>query len=362
MSTMAMKLSERFFKLFDWRRNRSRDEAADSAGGLPVTTSRPQRESTLARLEEGYEQVLDVMASVKAHTREQAEHSERLMEVVRDVPEAVAQLRQVADTQKKMTALLQKQMMAHAEDREVLNGTLDRLAAAFDSEQAGLDAIAKVLADRERTDAALSDRLGGLGSTLGKLDETSQASTLMLRTLAERTKRADNQVRDLYDKGRRQMMLVAVSSLLVALSAVGVSTYAVLQSVPVSVMGVSSPGPEGGSPAVVPVIESFDQEGGSVTDEPVIVPSADQEIDAEMSEASDASSEEASTASGAESSDAPAGAETEVVPEESGEETSVDGAETLPGEGGTSEAEAVLVPEVAETAGTAEESVQDSVE
>ncbi|QDU71180.1 hypothetical protein [Mucisphaera calidilacus] len=254
MSTMAMKLSERFFRLFDWRRNRNAAEETETVGGLPVATGRPQREGTLARLEEGYEQVLEVMASVKTHTRDQADRSERLLEAVREMPEAVAQLRHVAETQQKMAALLQKQITAHAEDRAILNGTLERLTTAFDNEQTGLDQIAKALSVRERTDAVLSDRLGGLGSTLGKLDETSQASTLMLRTLAERTKRADSQVRDLYDKGRRQMTLIAVASLLVALAAVGVAAYAVLRTLPAGSPG-GAPEPMGGVMPAVPIVE-----------------------------------------------------------------------------------------------------------
>ncbi|MEQ9461752.1 MAG: hypothetical protein RIG82_12450 [Phycisphaeraceae bacterium] len=230
MASITMKLSERLWRLFDWRRPRpvSSEEHAASSGTLPLTPARGSRETTTSRLEQGYEQIVEVMDAVKTHTRDQAERSERLLEAVSDLPEAVVHLQQVSETQRKMAALMQKQIASAAEERTVMNAALERLAIAYESERESLRVIADSLMDRKKSDGVLADRLGTLGSTLGRLDETSQASTLMLRTLAERTKRSDTQVRDLYDKGRRQTMVLAGVSLAVALVAVIVAGVAVI--------------------------------------------------------------------------------------------------------------------------------------
>ncbi|WP_428389824.1 hypothetical protein [Mucisphaera sp.] len=255
MSTMTMRISDRLLRFFDVRRwFRRSDETAQGGDVMAISAARGGRESAMARLEQGYEEVIEVMAAVKAHTHDQAERSEQLLEVVREVPQAVAQLRQMADTQKKMAALLQKQMTAQAEDRALLNVTLGHLSKAFEDERAALDAVAATLSDRKRTDSVLSDRLGSLGGTLGRLDETSQASTLMLRTLAERTKHADGQVKDLYDRGRRQMMLMAAASLFVALAAVGVAAFAVILAQRSFEAAPSSP-PAVTAPAVAAEVE-----------------------------------------------------------------------------------------------------------
>ncbi len=167
------------------------------------------RDSTLSKLERGYDEVVDLMQSVRSHLSEQSERSERLVSILEGLPEALRGLPESSRRQAQMLESIQTHLDRQAISGEKLTDAISGLSKSTEAQDQAMSAMQQQLAAQHETDQLMLGSFSQINGTLSQVGESNQASADMLRQLAEHAERSDRQMRDLFSRGQKQMLILA---------------------------------------------------------------------------------------------------------------------------------------------------------
>jgi hypothetical protein len=207
----------------------------EPASGGVIRRSGNSRDSAIAKLEHGYNEVVDLLQSVRNHMETQSQRSERLVQIMEGLPDALRSLPEASRNQARMLETIESQIERQTSTSQKLTTALEGLARSTEHHDQSLDAIQEHLAAGQHTGEKMLSSLSNLNGTLGALGESNHASTGLLRTLAERSRQTDEQVRELFHRNQKHMTIMSVVSWSLAIVALTVAGY-----VAVSVSRLSS--------------------------------------------------------------------------------------------------------------------------
>ena len=230
------KLADRFGNFVQWfKRGRKNGaivsdndggvmvEEMDSDGSLP--TRRIAKETPVEKLQRGYEEMVALMTSVRNHLETQAERSERLLRVLDGLPEALKSLPEATRNQTRTLEAIQTNLGQQVQHNTKLAEALNGLSQSTKHHEHAMSAISQQLdAGHQRSEHILGS-FNCLTSTLDRMTDASEASTILLRRMAEQESQAAEQVRQLFIRNQKQMTTMSIVSWSLALVALTVAGY-----------------------------------------------------------------------------------------------------------------------------------------
>lgn len=225
---------------------------APAAAMTPVVVEPPARkspkENAIEKLQRGYEELVDMMGHVRCHLAQQSERSERLINMLEGLPEALRSLPEATRNQTRTLETIQTSLSQQSSHNARLAEALNGLARTTSHHEQAMSAIGQQLdASHQRSEQILSS-FTSLSGTLGKMSDANEASTGLLRRITEQESQAADQVKQLIMRNQKHMTTMSVVSWSLALVALTVASY-----VAVSVGQIATRPMPAATPAVAPV-------------------------------------------------------------------------------------------------------------
>ena len=184
-----------------------------------------KREATLAQLQEGFNTLNDLVASVKDNLDRQAERHDELLRVLRHLPDALRAIPETARTQSETLKVVGEQLQRH-------NGQYHRLAEVLEkvSESgAGQKKLLDVLADRVDTisqhDRALADHMRTASAAMEGVSQNTQASAQVLDQLKENARTRDVELHTLLHRQGVRFTIMLSAAIVLSLGALGAVAF-----------------------------------------------------------------------------------------------------------------------------------------
>ncbi len=222
------KLSTRFGNVMQWFKRSKKEnvietepaldggveidiEPADAAD-LPVKKEKLTRETALAKLQEGYDQVVDLLGNVRTHMEEQSQRSERLLTMLEGMPEAIKTLPEVTRNQTRTLEAIQGNLELQTQHNARLADALNGLSRTTEQHEQAMTAIGQQLDAGQQTSERMLDSFSALGGTLNQMSHSNEASADLLRQIADQDSKAAEQVRELFVRNQKHMTTMSVVS------------------------------------------------------------------------------------------------------------------------------------------------------
>ena len=230
------KLTDRFGNFVQWFKRGRKNGAivTDDGGGVMVEemehedslpTKRIAKESPVEKLQRGYEEMVALMTSVRNHLETQAERSERLLRVLDGLPEALKSLPEATRNQTRTLEAIQTNLSQQVQHNTKLAEALNGLSQSTKHHEHAMSAIGQQLdAGHQRSEQILGS-FNCLTSTLDRMTDANEASTILLRRMAEQESQAAEQVRQLFVRNQKQMTTMSIVSWSLALVALTVAGF-----------------------------------------------------------------------------------------------------------------------------------------
>ncbi|MEM1108748.1 MAG: hypothetical protein AAGH99_08665 [Planctomycetota bacterium] len=228
--TEVAQLKDKVGSFFAWARKDKppvsvdvtrRDGEVGQAEGSPEAS----REVTLQQIKQGYVEVVETMKSVRGHLEQQADRSERMLNLLEDLPEALRSLPETARTQ---TGVLQG-IQSHLEDQnqtsQKLTEAITGLATASSHQQRSLASLDSHLADGQETRSQLNDGVAALTDTLGEVRESNAATRESIGAVVDQTRQNEAQMREMMQRNHKTNTLMMILCLALATGALALGGY-----------------------------------------------------------------------------------------------------------------------------------------
>ncbi|MEX2213869.1 MAG: hypothetical protein WD768_07065 [Phycisphaeraceae bacterium] len=200
-------------------------EPAYEERAIEAPSRRITKENAIDKLTRGYEEVVDLMTSVRSHMQQQSERSERLLTMLQGLPDALKSLPEATRSQTRTLETIQSSLASQAQNQSRLTDALTGLAKTTHQHELAMTAIGQQLdAGHQRSEQILSS-FTALSGTLGRMSEATEMSTGLLQRIAQQESQAAEQVRQLFLRNQKQMTTMSVISWSLALVALTVAGY-----------------------------------------------------------------------------------------------------------------------------------------
>lgn len=217
--------------------------ATATATAQEVAVRKPPKETAVDKLQKGYEEVVELMGNVKSHMEQQSQRSQRLIEILEGLPEALRSLPEANRNQTRTLQAIQQTLGEQSKHNGRLADALTGLAKTNENHSRAMAAIGNQLDASQQNSEQMRDSFNTLGGTLGRMSASNEASTSLLRQIADQESKAADQVRQLFVRNQKHMTTMSVVSWSLAIVALTVAGY-----VAVSVSRLA-PGPAEATPA-----------------------------------------------------------------------------------------------------------------
>jgi bacterioferritin (cytochrome b1) len=224
------KLRNRLARMFRWGRK-----------GEPVEVAVARREASLLQLKRGYNEVADTLTTVRRHMDEQADRSERMIQLMEGLPDLLRTLPEHSASQTRILEGIAESMKAQQQTSERLGNAL---ATATESQKQVSTHLKQQLDASNQSSREMREALTGLSSTLGDVNRSNESTRSAFIEGSQQT-------RDLFARTQKMMAVLTAVTALVAAAAIGALIYMIVTVAGLnSQPAVSTPGPA--APVVTP--------------------------------------------------------------------------------------------------------------
>lgn len=225
-----------FSRLGNWFRRGGNGQgdlplSADSSTIEPrITFLRPwaRRDAAIQNLQEGFNTLTDLMATVRDTLQRQSERQDELLSYLSHLPEALRAIPESSRIHGETLRAIHQQLEQQNLQQEKLAEILEKLGQSGGEQRQTLHEVREHVETLRQTDEAISSHLNSLGSALQNVSRNSTAGAQVLEQMRDRIDARDGQLeRILHRQGTRftTMLAVAIFLSIAALAAVGVVGY-----------------------------------------------------------------------------------------------------------------------------------------
>ena len=230
-------------QFFSWSRKGKKPVQVDVAR-VEDPDAPPSTQVSLAQLKQGYGEVVDTMKSVRSHLEQQADRSEQMLEVMRQLPEALRAIPQTAETQTRLLESIQANLDRQNETSGHLTTAITGLASAAASQEKALGQISAHMAEEKQTRRDLTDTVGTLNTTLDDVTAASTATRDSMGAVVDQTRHDSEQMRELFQRSQKMntaMVLLCLALATGALALGGYMAYLISQNAPATPAPAAAP-------------------------------------------------------------------------------------------------------------------------
>ncbi len=250
----SSKSKSKLGQLFSWSRKGKKPVQVEVARVEDPNAPGPSNQQvTLAQLKQGYGEVLDTMKSVRSHLEQQADRSEQMLEVMRELPRALRSMPETAETQTRLLESIQSNLDRQNETSNHLTGAVTGLASAAASQEKALGQISDHMAEEKQTRHQLTDTVGSLNSTLDQVTAESTATRDSMGAVVSQARIDNEQMRDMFQRSQKlntAMVLLCLALATGALVLGGYMAYLISQNSGGSAPVTAPAGPAVSTPAL----------------------------------------------------------------------------------------------------------------
>ncbi|MFP4145900.1 MAG: hypothetical protein ACLFV3_12245, partial [Phycisphaeraceae bacterium] len=178
-------------------------------GSVVLQRNQPPRP---ARKQEAWDEMVSLIHNLKGHMEAQSQRSERLLEMMEGLPEALKSLPEAHRNQAQLLQAIRGQMEQQTLNSQGLTQAIESLSTATDRQEQAMTHIQGQL-DASREDRQqLNSSFSALSDTLGQMSQSTQAGTDLLHRLADRSAQSEAQMQQLFARNQRQSTIMSVVS------------------------------------------------------------------------------------------------------------------------------------------------------
>ena len=185
----------------------------------------PGREVTIQQMKQGYGEVVETMKSVRSHLETQSDRSQRMLELLEGLPIALRTLPESAKAQAQLLEVIQTNLARQNEMSGHLTEAITGLRDAAHQQDRTLDSIREHLAEESVSRDQMRAGLDSMTGTLESVEESNRVSRDTMATVAEQSRRADEQLREMFRRSQRTATAMTAVSWALAIIALAVGLY-----------------------------------------------------------------------------------------------------------------------------------------
>jgi len=202
--------------------------AADSAPlpleneTIPVTTYlKPwaKRDAALSQLQQGFNSLTDLMASVKANLDRQSQRHDELLCILQHLPEALRAIPENARTQTETLKVVGEQLQRHNLHYHRLADVLEKVSDAAADQKQVLDALHDRVETISQHDQSLADNMRSVSSAMQGVSQNTQTSASVLDQLNSNSRKSDLDLQSLLHRQSNRVTVMLGVALLLSVAA-----------------------------------------------------------------------------------------------------------------------------------------------
>jgi len=199
------------------------------AGPTNPLLARRRREQAVERLEQGFQEVVGMVDSIRAHLDTQEGRTREIADSLGRLAEALATVPETAAATGESLAAIADQIHAANDRSDRWEDTLGRLPELADAQRETLENLSRQMSGSREHEERLAGTMDGFRRAVESLDSSSSASAEMLKGLRIEATAHDVQLGELVRDQARRLTLLFASTLVLAAIGVGIGIVALLR-------------------------------------------------------------------------------------------------------------------------------------
>lgn len=182
-------------------------------------------EVSIQQLKQGYGEVMETMQSVRTHLEQQADRSERMLEMLDHLPQALQAIPENARTQTAALEAIQSHLQDQNHTSRQLTEAITGLATASAHQQRTLSGIDTHLAKGNKSRTQLNDGVAALTDTLGDVKQSNAATRESINAVVDQARAHDEQMREMVQRSHKMNTMMVILCLALASGALALGGY-----------------------------------------------------------------------------------------------------------------------------------------
>ena len=235
-----------------------------------VPTPAPTPAPAIVEPEAGPSQVVELVHALRNHIDQQSDRSERLLDKMADLPEALRSLPQASATSERLLETMQKHLDQQQGHATRLIQVIEDMSTASKHRDKTIDVLQRQIVTTQSKDAQLMEGFQSLTRTMSKMGDIQAKSAGTLHQVAETASRAEARMHHAVAAGRRHTLtwmlsVGAMALVLLAMTAfVTIATMRIAAWDPAPAAAPMAPAVEAGLP-MLPVFPPAADDGQAAT-------------------------------------------------------------------------------------------------
>lgn len=169
---------------------------------------------------------IDVVQAVREHLHQQAHRSERLLETLQGLPQAIQTLPETNRNQSRMLEVLQLHLDQQGKQASKLHDVLATLAHANETSTQMMGLMQQHVESNREHNERFIQSFASMGEILQRIGDSSHAS---LQTLRDLSNQSDRRLQELVDRSNRHARMLSITSWITAAIALALAAYVALK-------------------------------------------------------------------------------------------------------------------------------------
>lgn len=182
-----------------------------------------RRSSREAQLQHAYDEVIELVTTLKHHMESQAERSERLLAHMEGLPEALKSLPEANRNQTQTLQAIEGHLKQQNQHTEGLTQAIQGMATVAGNQEHAMGLIQQQLDAGQASREQMHESFAALSNTLHHMSDSNQAGTQLLNRLNEKQQQSEAQMQQLVMRNQRQMTMMSIVSWSLAIVALAVA-------------------------------------------------------------------------------------------------------------------------------------------
>jgi archaellum component FlaC len=182
-----------------------------------------KRDAAINRLQEGFGNLSDLMASVRDNLERQGQRQDELLKYLSHLPTALESLPEHNRIHGETLKAIHEQIGNQGAHQQKLGEILEKMSETGGESKQVLDELASRVETMRQTDEAIAGNLNQVGSAMETVSKHSATSTQVLEQMRDNLNARDEQLQRLLQKQNHRFMAMMVIALIVAIAAAAIA-------------------------------------------------------------------------------------------------------------------------------------------
>lgn len=182
-----------------------------------------KRDAAITRLQEGFGNLSDLMASVRDNLERQGQRQDELLTYLAHLPTALESLPESNRIHGETLKAIHEQIGNQGAHQQKLGEILEKLSETGGESKAVLDELSTRVETMRQTDEAIAGNLNQVGSAMETVSKHSATSAQVLEQMRDNLNARDEQLQRMLQKQTHRFMVMMMIALLVAIAAAAIA-------------------------------------------------------------------------------------------------------------------------------------------